>query len=224
MASRSAPARVLLVEKVPSHDVPDGVLAAAALLGPRLGGVVFNWVRESESEPLEERIAPFLRTSRVPVFGSIPHDPLLSSVSVAEILETIGGVVLCGTEHLDSPVETFMVGAMGQEKALRFFRRKANKAVITGGDRADVQLAALETSTAALLLTGGQTPSAMVCARADELGVPVIMLEADTLDTVERMESIMGHVRLHGPGKADRIRAMFVEGVDVEALVGAFGF
>jgi len=45
-----------------------------------------------------------------------------------------------------------MVGAMGQEQALNFLEVKANKAVITGGDRADVQLAALETSTKCLIL------------------------------------------------------------------------
>ena len=37
-----------------------------------------------------------------------------------------------------------LVGAMSVESALSYFRRKPNKAVITGGDRADIQLAALE--------------------------------------------------------------------------------
>jgi BioD-like phosphotransacetylase family protein len=40
-----------------------------------------------------------------------------------------------------------MVGAMSAENALSYFRRKAHKVVITGGDRPDIQLAALETST-----------------------------------------------------------------------------
>jgi BioD-like phosphotransacetylase family protein len=112
---------------------------------------------------------------------------------------------------------------MGQEKALRFFRRKANKAVVTGGDRSDVQLAALETSTTMLVLTGNLPPSPIVLSRADELGVPMVQVDMDTLTAVERMERLMGHVRLHGPGKIDKIRAMFAEGVAVDDLIAAFG-
>lgn len=44
-------------------------------------------------------------------------------------------------------VEHLMIGAMDVDSALTYFRRKPNKAVITGGDRPDIQLAALETST-----------------------------------------------------------------------------
>ena len=47
-----------------------------------------------------------------------------------------------------------MLGAMGAELALKFFRTKPDKIVITGGDRADIQLAALETDTKCLVLTG----------------------------------------------------------------------
>jgi BioD-like phosphotransacetylase family protein len=131
--------------------------------------------------------------------------------------------VLTADDHLAENVESFMVGAMGQEKALRFFRRKAHKAVITGGDRSDVQLAALETSTKAIILTGNLPPSSLVIARADQLGVPMILVDMDTLTAVERMEALMGHVRLHGPDKADRIRGIFAEGVRTDELLEAFG-
>ena len=165
---------------------------------------------------------PFLEGRGVRTFGTIAHDPMLSSVTVREIVEVLDGAVLCAEEHLDDPVESFMVGAMGQEKALRFFRRKSHKAVITGGDRADVQLAALETSTSALILTGNLPPSPIVLARADELGIPMLLVDTDTLTAVERMETLMGHVRLHGSGKVDRIRAMFAEGVALDDLLAAF--
>jgi BioD-like phosphotransacetylase family protein len=62
-----------------------------------------------------------------------------------------------------------------------------------------------------------------VLARADEIGVPMIMVDMDTLSAVERMEALMGHVRLHGPGKADRIRAMFAQSVRTDELFEAFG-
>jgi BioD-like phosphotransacetylase family protein len=215
--------KVLLVERWGTLALPDALLSARDCLGDRLVGVIFNLVRESERPALHDHAVPHLERHGVRCFGALPADPVLSSVTVAEIVSALGGTVLTAEEHLDADVESFMVGAMGQEKALRFFRRKSHKAVITGGDRADVQLAALETSTNAIILTGNLPPATLVLARADELGVPMIMVDMDTLTAVERMEALMGHVRLHGPGKADRIRAMFAQSVRTDELFEAFG-
>jgi BioD-like phosphotransacetylase family protein len=215
-------AKVLLVERWGTLALPDALLNARDCLGGRLVGVVFNLVRESERPALTDHAVPYLAKAGVRCFGSLPSDPVLSSVTVAEIVAALGGSVLTAEDHLGESVETFMVGAMGQEKALRFFRRKSHKAVITGGDRADVQLAALETSTNAIIVTGNLPPASLVLARADELGVPVILVDMDTLTAVERMEALMGRVRLHGPGKADRIRAMFAQGVRTDELIAAF--
>jgi BioD-like phosphotransacetylase family protein len=215
--------RVLLVDHPEHLELPDAVLGAADCLGARLGGVVLNRIHESRSAEIADRVVPFYRGRNIPYFGMIEDDPTLGSITVAELVDELGGTVLCAEDRLDQPVESFMIGAMGQEKALRFFRRKARKAVITGGDRADVQLAALETSTSAVVLTGNMPPSSLVLARADQLGVPMVLVDMDTLTAVERLEGIMGQVRLHGPGKADRIREMFVAGVAVDDLLKAFG-
>lgn len=55
-------------------------------------------------------------------------------------------------------VEDIVIGTMAIESALGYLRRTANKAVIIGGDRLEAALYALETSTAALILTGGLYP------------------------------------------------------------------
>lgn len=215
--------QVLLVEKYAGLALPDALLHARDCLGPRLVGAVYNHVRESDRPAVVAHSGPFLEKAGVRYFGMLAADPMLSSVTVGEILGALGGTVLTAEDHLEENVESFMVGAMGQEKALRFFRRKANKAVITGGDRSDVQMAALETSTKVVVLTGNLPPSSLVLARADQLGVPMIMVDMDTLTAVERMEALMGRVRLHGPGKADRIRDIFAEGVRTDELLAAFG-
>ena len=215
--------RVLLVETGSSAEPPDRVLRAAAVLGDAFVGVIHNRVGEADRSIFETRVAPFLASRGVTSFGVLPHDPLLSSVTVREIIDELGGTVLCSEDRLESLVESFMVGAMGQEKALRFFRRKAHKAVVTGGDRADVQMAALETSTAVLVLTGNMPPSPAVLGRACDLGVPMILVDTDTLSAVEHLDLLFGHVRLHGPGKADRMRRMFADNVSVDALMAALG-
>jgi BioD-like phosphotransacetylase family protein len=214
--------RVLLVDHPEHLELPDAVLGAADCLGARLGGLVLNRIHESRAAEIAEHMIPYYKGLGIPYFGMIGDDPTLGSITVGELVDELGGTVLCAEDRLGEPVESFMIGAMGQEKALRFFRRKAHKAVITGGDRADVQLAALETSTAAIVLTGNMPPSSFVLARADELGVPMVLVDMDTLTAVERLEGIMGQVRLHGPGKADRIREMFRAGVAVDDLFAAF--
>ena len=92
------------------------------------------------------------------------------------------------------------------DSAIGYFRRKSNKAVITGGDRGDIHLAALETSTRCLILTGNLRPSVRVLGKAAEEGVPVILVKEDTLTTTERVEAAIGHVRLSSPKQVARLR------------------
>jgi BioD-like phosphotransacetylase family protein len=214
---------VLLIDRPQHIDFPDEVMGAADCLRDFLAGVLFNNVEETRAEFIEEQVSGFLRARGITVFGTLPADPSLASITVREIAEALGGVILTAEGELETTVESFMIGAMGQDKALRFFRRKARKAVITGGDRADVQLAALETNTSCLVLTGNLSPSPIVMARAEELGVPMVLVDMDTLTAVERVDNLLGTMRVHDPVKADRIREMLSQNVDLPALLAAFG-
>ena len=61
-----------------------------------------------------------------------------------------------------------------------------------------------------------------MAARAEELGVPMVLVETDTLTAVERMDALIGRMRLHDAAKAARIRALFERDVDVPRLLSAF--
>ena len=211
-------AKVIMVIKY-SSEIVDQVLYSKEFLGDYLSGVIINWVPGSQMNYLEELIVPFLTKEGIEVFGYIASDKVLSSVSVKEMSELLGGKIICAEDKVNELVETFMVGAMGQEQALKFFRRKANKAVITGGDRADVQLAALETPTKCIILTGNFQPSTIVLGRAEELGVPMILVDYDTLTTVEKVEEIIGHVRFHEIKKIDKIVKVVREYIDINRLL-----
>lgn len=213
--------RVILVTPGERSHLPDDVLCVAELLGARLAGVLYNDVHSSVKQFIVDQSIPFLKNRGINVFGCMQHDAELASVTIGEVAEELGGTVLCAENHLGNTAESFMVGAMGQDKALRFFRRRPRKIVITGGDRADVQLAALETETRALVLTGSLPPAGQVLSRAEELGVPMILVDLDTLTAVERLEGLFGRMRVHDPGKAARIREMMEAAVDVDAMFEA---
>ncbi len=172
----------------------------------RLVGLVINGTPQQMVPSLSARIQPFVDYYGLPFYGVVSRDRVLRSITVAELVETLNGEVLCGQEGLDEMVETFMVGAMSGAAALRYFQRKANKAVITGGDRGDIHLAALETSTRCLILTGNLRPSVRVLGKAAEQGVPVVLVKEDTLTTTERVEAAIGHVRLSSPKQVARLR------------------
>lgn len=215
-------AKVLLLAKFRSELIVDDILLAREGFGDRLTGVVFNSVPRSKRQ-LFELIEPYLAGQGIKTLGILPRDHLLMSVTVGELAEELNGTVLTAKDKTYEMVETFMVGAMGQEKALRFFQRAANKAVITGGDRADVQLAALETPTKCLILTGNLEPSPIVLARAEEIGVPIILVEHDTLTAVSIAESLVGSVRVHQAAKVARFSELVREHFSIDAMLPELG-
>jgi len=129
------------------------------------------------------------------------------------------GTILSALQKQDELVESFMLGAMGHELALRFFRTKTDKAVITGGDRADIQLAALETDTRCLILTGNFSPSTIVVGRAEELGVPIVLVKYDTLTTVEKLNEILGHSGFHEFKKLDKIMQITRDFINLDEIL-----
>jgi hypothetical protein len=129
--------------------------------------------------------------------------------------------VLSETYDPEALIETYTIGAMTAEAALARFRRQKNKAVITGGDRSDIQLAALETSTVALILTGNLQPSPIIIQQADSLGIPVLLVKSATMEAVDRIEQAYSRTRLGQPEKLEAFIQLMEEHVDTKAIFSA---
>jgi BioD-like phosphotransacetylase family protein len=193
---------VVLVHLWEDSRSVDQLLAARNLLQDQLAGVVLNAVDPDDVDRLLAEVVPALEQLGLPVFGVLPRSPLLRSVTVEELVDRLEARVLCCAERLDLLVETLSIGAMNVNSAMEFFRRRRNMALVTGADRTDIQLAALEASTQCLILTGAGEPLPQLISRAEELEVPILKVEQDTLTTVEVIERAFGHVRLHETVKA----------------------
>lgn len=186
-------------------ETVDGLLSMHAALGDRLAGVVFNRIPVVRQSLINQAVCPFLKNRGISCFGLVPDDTLLRAVPVRDLVESLDGHVLCCGKKLDDLVESFSIGAMNAQAALRFFRRVPNKAVITGGDRADIQLAALATSTRCLILTGGLYPNERILARAEEAGVPVILVRGDTAATADVCDQLLEQMSLRSEQKIARV-------------------
>jgi len=165
------------------------------LQGITPAGNIFNHVPRPLLAKTEGVYRSILEERGFKNLGIIPRRPEIASPTVAEYYEALGGELLTGEEVLDRVVEDVVIGAMNIESALGYLRRAPNKAVITGGDRADLALAALETSTSVLILTGGLYPDVKVVARAAEKNVPVILVHYDTFTTIEKIAEVERRIR-----------------------------
>jgi len=212
-------AGVLLVARFHSLLIVGALISAKRRLGDRLLGVFINDIPKDRLEEVQSTVKPYLEARNIRVFGLMPRNELLRSVSVSDLVEQLQAEVLCRSDRLDLMVESLAIGAMNVNSALRYLQKGRNMAVITGGDRTDIQLAALETSTQCLVLTGQMRPHPDVLSRAEDLEIPVLSVDLDTLTTVEIVDRAIGQVRIHDPIKIQCLYQIMSECFDFDRLM-----
>jgi BioD-like phosphotransacetylase family protein len=201
----------------------DDALTANIRLSPSLKGLIINRVPEENLSHIREQVVPFLENKGIPVMGIFPERRGLAALTVGEISNELKAQVLTKTIHNDSLVENLTVGAMTADAALSRFRKQLNKAVITGGDRTDIQLAALETSTACLVLTGNLHPSPLIVKQAEEFGVTILLVPSNTMETIEVIEKAFGKSRLRQPKKLNEFEDLVKSSLDTQRLFTTMG-
>ena len=209
----------LLVAKFAGARLLDDIIYVKDALKKNLLGVLFNMVPESRLALVRDQYTRFLAKSGVASYGALTSNSRLSAVSVEEIVDALRGTYVCGEEFGDRLVETYMIGAMSPEHALRYFQLTPNKVVIVGGDRAEIILTALDTPTVAVVLTGNYVPSPAVLERADERGVPLISVESDTVTAADDLRRLFGRLRVKERTKIDLIVELIDQSVDLDRLV-----
>ncbi|WP_435153571.1 phosphotransacetylase family protein [Haladaptatus sp. DFWS20] len=213
-------AEVLLISHYRNGSDIDDLLAAVNDVGDRLDGVLFNTVENANFDPLDTDVVPFLEGRNVPVLGVIPRQQELAGVTVGDLATELNADVLTAADT-DAFVERFLVGAMSGDKALRHLRRTKDAALVTGGDRPDLQTVALEApGVKCLILTGGFRPPGAIIGKAEEKGVPILLVQGDTLTAIERAEDVVRSGRTRDEETVERMRELLHDHADVDALLG----
>lgn len=198
--------------------VVDDALTAHHRLGESLLGILINRVPAASDEFVNETVRPYLEKAGIPVLGVLPEVRGLAAITVGELIKIMDAEVLTRRYDPEALVETLTVGAMTADAALRRFRKQTNKAVITGGDRTDIQLAALETSTTCLILTGNLQPSPLIVRQAEEFGVPVLLVRPNTMEAINLIEGVFGKTRLGQPLKLAQFQQLLTAQMDLDRL------
>ncbi|MFZ6031238.1 MAG: phosphotransacetylase family protein [Chloroflexota bacterium] len=201
----------------------DDALTAQYRLGSLLSGVILNRIPEDANTFVNKTAIPYLEGKGIPVLGALPDVHSLAALTVGEIVQALNAEVLTKYLRPQALVENLTIGAMTADTALSRFRKYAHKAVITGGDRTDIQLAALETSTTLLILTGNLRPSPLVVRQAEEFGVAILLVPGNTLETVEAIERLFGKTRLGHSAKLKTFQNLLDEHFDFGRLYPMLG-
>ena len=216
-------ARVLIVEEY-SNQSPKVVLDNSYKeLGEYLLGVVLNKAPKNKVEHIYSEVSAQLGQAGVNLLGVLPEDRVLFTLTIAELAEHLKGEILNSADESSELVENIMLGAMYVDSGLDYFGRKINKAVVLRGERSDMQLAALQTSTKCLILSGDVEPVPAVLYRAEDKKVPIISAKGDTATLVTAIEDALSQSRFNQEKKLTRLTEIMGQHFNFPALYQGLG-
>ena len=212
-------ARVIIVEGYSDRLPTARLITSGEEWGEYLLGAVVNKVPRSQLEHVSGEVSK----AGVSILGVFPEDRALFTLTVGELAEHIHGEILNSAEKSGELVENIMLGAMTVDPGPEYFGRQADKAVIVRGERPDMQLAALETPTRCLVITGDTAPIPSVLYNAESTKVPIILTKGDVAATVADIEDALGRVRFNQESKLPRLSEIMVQYFNFQAVYQGLG-
>jgi BioD-like phosphotransacetylase family protein len=185
--------------------------------GKRLAGVVLN-ARGAYAGSEADELAAELNAAGTPVLAIIPEDRRLLGVTVGRLAEHLNGRFVQGEEGADGLIEHFLVGGWMLDEGAIYFGTRTDKAVIIRGDRPDLAMSALATPTRVLVLTKGVDPIEYVTYEASEEGTALLVVEHDTLATMDAVSTVVESARFDHPAKLARMAELLAANGDPAAI------
>lgn len=191
--------------------------------GVQILTVIANKIDEADEETIDKELAKAL--PKEIVVTSIPIVKDLSSPTMKEIFDSVGGEILVGENLLGNQVENSIVGAMQLRNCLT--RLNKNTLIVTPGDRGDIIIGALVANIsknfekiAGIILTGGLAPEPSILKLIEGLDtvVPIILVQTGTFKTVTRVAQTQSRISPDNKEKIALAIDIFDKHVNVKAL------
>ena len=153
-------------------------------------GVIINKVKDVEN--FKETHLDTFNALGAKVLGIIPYTKELTYFSMEYLNQSLMSKILAGEKGLQNKVEHVFVGAMSAAHVIkRPLWALENKLIITPGDRSDMILAALESSTAGVVLTNNILPSdPIIESKANMANIPLLLVSTDTFATAKHIDDM----------------------------------
>ena len=221
--AESVRAKVILVTWYSRGTNVEDLVSATRLFGDYVVGVVVNGVSELSQRVVSTEFVPALKEAGLKVIGAIPEMRDLVSITVQDLVKKLNGRYALEFNGDDGLIENIMVGANvvdapGYPAGPIYYGTKNNKVVIAKGDRPDFQWSALDTDTKCVILTGDHEPIPYVMEKAKETKIPLVVVETDTLATLDVLEGVLSTPRLDQVKKLDKFQALVEENLDLDLL------
>jgi len=167
-----------------------------------------------------------LKRKGLELLGVLPHAQILCNPTIELIQEELHAELLNQPPTLQTLVDDVVVGAMGAQNAMAFFKRGV--LLITPGDREDILLAAgastlpgSQENMAGIVLTGGLRPGAGVLKALQTLPIPVLLAKADSYQVASKVHNLTVKTRPADAAKISLIRDLIAQHVNVKKIVEA---
>ncbi|MDR2050496.1 MAG: AAA family ATPase [Deltaproteobacteria bacterium] len=219
--TRELKLHVLLVERYDNGINYDSLIFMRRLLGEKMAGVVINDIPEADRNAVAGVLLPFLEQNGIPTLGMIAHDQRLNSIRSLDLAYALEGRIVAGNNNSSNLVEGFIICTMQMERFIVNLRANPRRAVIVGGDRADLQLAALQARAPCLILTGNIGPHELIRAKAEEIGIPLIVSKDDGYHIARRMSRIMSGQKFQDLCQIRAGVSLVEKSLDAEKLIRA---
>jgi BioD-like phosphotransacetylase family protein len=194
--------------------------------GVEIVGVILNKLLPEKYEYVRDFARRGLERLGLELLGAIPQEPLLTNPTLGQIRQTIKGQFINAREKSRRRVKKVIIGAMSSSQVMEHFQ--PGTLVITPGDREDVILAALSTSTlseaedraiAGLVLSGDLLPHQRVLELVANSEVPVIRSALDSYAVASGIHSMTVKTLPGDVEKIDKIQALIDRYVDVDRML-----
>ncbi len=192
--------------------------------GRDLLGVVLNKVPVNRLEQVYTEVSARLGKAGINTLAVLPEDRTLFALTVAELAQHIQGEILNHAEKSAELVENLMLSAKVVDPGPDYFSRKTNKAVVVGSERPDMQMAALETPTRCLVLSGNTPPTSAVQYQAEVKNVPLISADTDAVSILASIEDALVDAKFGQEKKLPRLAEIMNQHFDFQALYKGLGF
>ena len=194
--------------------------------GVELVGVILNKVLPARIEYIADFARRGFERLGIDLLGVVPEEPILANATLGQVSKTIRGTFINAKNKSRRRVRKVVIGAMNSSHAMEYFR--PGTLIITPGDREDVILAALSSSTlgehdggavAGLVLSGDLTPSQPVLDLLQHSEVPTITSPLDSYSVASSIHSMTVKTLPGDVEKIDLIQSLIERHVEIDRLL-----
>jgi uncharacterized protein len=180
--------------------------------------VVINKVKNTED--YKANYLPDIKNLGVKVLGVIPSELELTYPTMNYLAEKLQARVIAGEGGLHKRVKHIVVGSMSGDVVLRDPRfNQSDKLIIVSGDRSDYLLAALQGSTAGIILTNNILPPPNLVAQVSDRNIPMLLVPYHTFETAKQVDDMIPLLTKEDTADILKLQNLVEQNVDIKNIV-----